>query len=73
MITQEKLNNLHKLSKDDVLQIFHECEEILGLIDVTKASELLNISKRRIYQLMDKNNSIEIGSHKLPCLNLMIK
>jgi predicted DNA-binding transcriptional regulator AlpA len=73
MLPQEKLNNIHKLKLEEVLQIFHECEEALGIVDIDEASKILCISKRRIYQLMTDKNSIEIGIHKFPCINLLIK
>jgi hypothetical protein len=73
MIAQEKLNNLHKLKLEEVFQIFHECEEVLGLVDMGDAQNILGISKRRIYQKLTPNNSISVGKHKLPLVNLMLK
>jgi hypothetical protein len=73
MLTPEKLNNIHKLNPDEVRQIFLECVEYWGLEDMDTAEKLLGISKRRIYQKMNENNSISIGRHKLPCINLMLK
>jgi predicted DNA-binding transcriptional regulator AlpA len=70
MLSQEKLNNIHKLKSEEILQIFHECEEYLGLVDMEESEKILGISKRRVYQLMNQNNSIEIGKHKFPCINL---
>jgi len=73
MITREKLNNLRRLPLEDILQIFHECVGALAITDMDEAQHALGISKRRIYQLMDQNNSIQIGKHKFPCINLFIK
>jgi hypothetical protein len=72
MLTQEKLNNIHKLKLDEIFQIFHECEEALGIIDLEDSSKILGIGKRRIYQLMNDSNSIKIGRHKFPCINILI-
>ena len=73
MLSQDKLNNIHKLKQDEILQIFHECEEALGLVDIEDAAHILAISKRRIYQLMTDKNSIKIGRHKFPLINILIK
>lgn len=73
MIAKEKLNNLHKLDLTDIGLIFLECEEALGLVDVETASIILGVSKRRVYQMMNDKNSISIGRHKFPCINLMVK
>lgn len=72
MLTKEKLKNIHKLSLFEVKQIYYECEEVLGLSDLETSSKALGVSKRRIYQLMNKSNSITIGKHKFPCINLII-
>lgn len=73
MISREKLNNIHKLESHEILQIFHECEEALGLSDMDTASMVLGISKRRIYQLMNNDNSLKVGIHRMSFINLMIK
>ena len=73
MLSQDKLNNIHKLKSEEIIQIFHECEEALGLVDMESASLALGLSKRRLYQLMDEKNSIQIGCHKLPLVNLINK
>lgn len=72
MISREKLNKLHSLEQEEILQIFHECAEALGLVDMETATKLLNRSKRRIYQLMNDNNSVKIGSHKFLFINLFL-
>lgn len=71
MLTQEKLNNIHKLPLSEVKQILNECEEALGVTDMETASNVLGIGKRRVYQLMNEGNSISIGSHKFICINLL--
>ena len=71
MLQQEKLNNIHKLKNEEVLQILHECVEALGLVDMETATMALGVSKRRIYQLMNDNNSLVAGKHKLPLINLI--
>jgi hypothetical protein len=48
MISEQKLANLHKLQYLEVLQIFHECVEVLGSPDMEEASHALGISKRRL-------------------------
>jgi hypothetical protein len=73
MLSEDKLNNIHKLELEEILQIFHECKIALGLEDMENASKALGVSKRRLYQLMDYNNSIQIGCHKLPLVNLINK
>lgn len=70
MLSEDKLNNIHKLNPKEVLQIFHECEEYLGLVSISEASHILGRSKRRIYQLMNDSNTIIIGIHKFLCINL---
>jgi predicted DNA-binding transcriptional regulator AlpA len=72
MLSQDKLNNIHKLNFDEILQIFHECEEALGLVDIEDAAHILAISKRRVYQLMKEGNYINIGKHKFPLINCFI-
>ena len=72
MLSEDKLNNIHKLKPDEIVQIFHECEEALGLVDLTDSSNILGISKRRVYQLLNNKNSLVIGKHKFPFINLMI-
>jgi hypothetical protein len=71
MLTQDKLNNIHKLNPEEILQILHECEEALGLVDISEASNILCLSKRRIYQKLNPANSIKIGNHIFPCINLL--
>lgn len=73
MIEQKKLNNIHKLELDEVLQIFHECVEALGITDLDEAKTVLSISKRRIYQIMNPTNSVNYGKHKVPCINIINK
>jgi len=73
MLSREKLNNIHRLELEEIKQIFHECVEALGLVDIETASMLLCVSKRRVYQLMNNNNSITVSRHKLPLINLMLK
>jgi len=72
MISREKLNNIHKLSLEEVKQILYECIEALGLSDINEAKEALGISRGRIYQKMNENNSLQLGIHKLPMINLML-
>jgi len=70
MLTEKKLNGIHRLEPTEVLQIFLECEIALGIVDLFEAEKILCISKRRIYQKMSKSNSVQIGKHKFPCINL---
>jgi len=34
MLTEEQINNLHKLDYQTQLEILHECAEALGMIDI---------------------------------------
>jgi hypothetical protein len=71
MITEQNINNLHKLSKEDVKIIMHECAEILCVCDIKESEQILGKKKRRIYQLMNEENTFHIGIHKFPCINLI--
>ncbi|MFA5300690.1 MAG: hypothetical protein WC389_21080 [Lutibacter sp.] len=73
MITREKLNNLRRLPLEDIFQIFHECVGALAIADMDEAEHALGISKRRIYQLMNDKNSVSLGKHEFPCINLFVK
>ena len=69
MLSQEKLNSLHKLQQLEVEQILYECIEILGVVDIQEACEALNVQRSRIYQIMNEKNIIIIGKHKYLKLN----
>jgi tRNA U38,U39,U40 pseudouridine synthase TruA len=69
MITQEKLNKLHELNKEEVKQILDECIEVLGVCDISESCEALNVQKSRIYQLMNDKNTLQIGKHKFLMIN----
>ena len=73
MISREKLNKLSKLDNEELVQILDECIELLGTVDVPEAMKILCISRPRIYQKMNNKNSVKIGNHKFPCINLIIK
>lgn len=53
---------LSKLSTDELIQISHDCEELLGAISVAEYKELSSLSRRGIY---DRINSKKIKSEKL--------
>lgn len=72
MLTEKRLDNIHKLPKEDILKILHECAEALGIVTVEEFSELAHISKRTVYDHIEKKiiPSFEIGNHKFPLINL---
>jgi hypothetical protein len=71
MITEQQINNLHKMSKADIKILMHECAEILCLCDIKEAENILCKKRRRIYQLMNEENTLQIGIHKFICINLL--
>jgi len=73
MITEQQINNLHKLPKTDVKILLDTCLDILGTCDIDEAKSALGYKNRsRIYQLMIDKNTATIGSHKFICVNLLI-
>lgn len=45
-------NDLSKLSTDELIQIIHDCEDILGACTVLEYSQLTGNSKRYIFDLI---------------------
>lgn len=45
-------NGLRKLSTDELIQIVHDCEDILGACTVMEYSQLIGKSKRYIFDLI---------------------
>lgn len=71
MLTNDKLNNIHKLNSDEVIQILHECVEYIGMADIETASRVLGISKRRLYQKLTPSNHLKLGIRIIPFINLL--
>jgi hypothetical protein len=73
MIAQERLYNIRKLPDEEILQILRECVSCLAVCDMTESAAILKKNKRTIYLQMTESNSITIGRHKFPIINIMIK
>lgn len=73
MLTQEKLYSLRRLPDEEKLQILLECIGDLCVSDMEDSKNILILSKRRIYQKLNDKNSIKIGRHIFPCINILIK
>lgn len=73
MITEKQKDNIYNLSFKDQLEILDICLEALGAVDVQQATKILGLNRSRIYQLMDSCSFVKIGSHKFPCINIIIK
>ena len=73
MVTEQQLCNIHKLPLDDVDKILDECIKALGLCDIQTSCEALGVQRSRIYQLMDKKNTKEIGIHKFLMINILVE
>ena len=71
MLSQSKLNNIHKLKPEEQLQILHECAEALGLVDIKQAEKATGLKKRTIYDHMhnSKIGKYPLGDHIFPLLN----
>lgn len=73
MINNRLKTEYNKLNLNEIFELLRICADDLGLVDMENAINILGKKKRRIYQLMNENNSLEIGSHKFPLINLMLK
>jgi len=73
MITEQQENNIYHLPDEDKLKILRICASALSITDMENASKILNIGKRRIYQRLNDKNSIQLGIHKFPAINLIVK
>ena len=71
MISQEKLNSIHRLELPEVVQILDECIEALGLTDIETARQALGVNRSRVYQLMNDKTSYKIGKHKFLMINTL--
>ena len=71
MISQQKLNNIHKLNPDEILQIMHECAEALGVVSTIEYCKIMGSGKRAVYQKIKENKIITftISGKKFPCIN----
>ena len=73
MVTEKQLDNVYNLPLEDIRLVLDVCIEALGVVDIQDAQKILHINRSRVYQKMNDNNSIRIGKHKYPCINLLIK
>lgn len=71
MITEQQKINLYNLPTSDLQEILDICTDRLGLVDVKTACKVLEISRSGLYSKLNKRNSLQIGKHKFPCINLI--
>lgn len=66
------INKLQSMDKSEVLEIMHECAEILGLIDIDTYIGATGEKRRTIYDKMEKGRikSFPIGKNVFPLINL---
>jgi hypothetical protein len=69
MLTEVQKSNISKLSVEDLREILYICQEELGIIDIDEAKQALGVSRQRVYQLMNNNNTFKIGKHKFLMIN----
>ena len=69
MITEQQKQNIASLPIDDLIEILYICKEELGIVDVPEAMHALGVSRVRVYQLMNENNTFTIGKHKFLMIN----
>ena len=67
---KQKLNNIYSLKSDEIREILYTCIDALGVVDIREAQNALGVGRQRVYQLMNENNTIKIGSHKFLCINV---
>jgi hypothetical protein len=73
MLTEKQKNNIHRLPFEEQLEILDICIDALGIEDIEGAKNALGVSRSRVYQLMDKKNTLKIGKHRFPCINIIIQ
>ncbi len=61
------------LPLDDVKAILNECIEALGITDIETTCFALNVQRSRIYQIMNSDNTLQIGKHKYLMINKHIQ
>ena len=64
------INEIYKLSDCDKKKVLDNCIDDLGIVDVQTAMQLLSVNRSRIYQIMNKNNTMNLGKHKYLMLNV---
>ena len=71
MLSEKQLNSIHRLPKDDILAVMHECAEALGCVSVPNYCEIVMTGRRTVYQHITegKINVFEIDGHKFPLIN----
>jgi len=70
-MTENQLNNIHKLPKDDLIIILNECIESLGCVSVQEYSQIMDMPKRTVYLKMKqgKIKFIKLSEHLFPIIN----
>ena len=65
-------NNLSCLPKEEVLQILHDCVEILGVVSMKDYAEMNTITKRAAIDRCQKTQTkcFEFDGRKYPCVNI---
>ena len=71
MLTEKQIYNIHRLPKEDILQLMHECAEALGCVSIKEYCEIMRIARRTVYNHFEKGKvkTFEIGEHKFPLIN----
>lgn len=71
MLTEKKIENLSKLDSDTLIQIMHECAEVLGLVSVDEYCKIMCMKRRNVYYKIQEKTikSITISGHIFPIIN----
>lgn len=71
MLTEKQIENLSKLDPDTLIQIMHECAEVLGLVSVDEYCKILGVKRRTAYEhiKIGKIKSIIINNHIFAIIN----
>jgi len=71
MLTEKQIENIHKLDKETILEIMHECAEALGTVSVKEYCEIMQIARRTVYDYMERGKIkyFELSEHKFPIIN----
>ena len=66
------INEIYKLSASDKKKVLDNCIDDLGIVDIQTAQMLLGVNRSRIYQLMNKSNTLQVGKHKYLMVNVIL-
>lgn len=71
-LTTNQIAKLHELDKDMVIEIMHECAEILGVVSVKEYFDATCFARRTVYDYMQsgKLKYFSLSGHKFPVINL---